>query len=308
MARIKIDSSGSVKKTRIGECEILDTQLQIYPSGKFFIQYLYKDLLEKLAEDMHQNVKADYDNVVMIEGGEGSGKSNLAWNLINAYSPGFDVKQVYVYNMQGIRERFAAADYGGGIFWMDESSQIASNRNWQSEDNKDLVSILETSRSKGFTICGCVPHISRVDIYLRESRMRYLLRCRPMKFPTTGYKPRGIFELLKRNNESDQMEHVGYGLFDPMPEEAKQIYEPIKADFQERFRQMIAEGKQKSGEKYKEKYNKLQNEKTDIMVKLHDRGMVTDEDLMDLFGYDNKKTYQNALSRARQRERGEYGN
>ena len=143
MARIKIDSSGSVKKTRIGECEILDTQLQVYPSGKFFIQYLYKDLLEKLAEDMHRNVRADYDNVVMIEGGEGSGKSNLAYQVIKAYNPDFDIKQTYVYNMDGIRERFAAEDYGGDTFWMDETSQIASNRNWQSEDNKDLVSILE---------------------------------------------------------------------------------------------------------------------------------------------------------------------
>lgn len=306
MARLKIEGLGDVKRTRIGDCEVMDAQVKMYRSGKFFIQYLYKDLLQLLADDMHRNVKSDYDNVVMIEGGEGSGKSNLAWDVINAYSPGFDISQTYVYNMQGIRERFAAADYGGGIFWMDETSQIASNREWQSEDNKDMVSILEVCRSKHFSLIGCIPSITRADIYLREYRMRYLLRCKPMKFPTTGYKPRGIFELLKRNNESQQMEHVGYGLFDAMPDEAKQIYEPIKADFQERFRQKIAEGKSKSGEKYKEKYNKVQNEKTDIMVKLHDRGMISDDDLMDLFGYENKKTYQNALSRARQRERGEY--
>lgn len=299
MARIKIDSSGSKKKTRIGECEILDTQLQIYPSGKFFIQYLYKDLLEKLAEDMHRNVRADYDNVVMIEGGEGSGKSNLAYQVIKAYNPDFDIKQTYVYNMDGIRERFAAEDYGGDTFWMDETSQIASNRNWQSEDNKDLVSILEVCRSKHFSLIGCIPSITRADIYLREFRMRYQLRCRPMKFPKIGYKPRGIFELLKRDNETGKMKHIGYGLFDPMPDDQKQIYEPIKADFQEKFRLKISEKKEKGG--YKEKYQQVQNEKTDIMAKLHDRGLVSDEDLMELFGYDQKKTFQNAISRARQR-------
>ena len=305
MSRIRIEGEGDSRKTRIGECQIIDAQLKMYRSGKFFIQYLCKDLLQLLAADMHRNVKADYDNVVMIEGGEGSGKSNLAWQVINAYSPGFDIHQTYVYNMDGIRERFAAEDYGGGIFWMDETSQIASNRNWQSDDNKDLVSILETSRSKHMTICGCIPSISRADIYLREYRMRYLLRCRPMKFESTGYKPRGIFELLKRNNESGTMEHVGYGLFDPMPADAKEIYEPIKADFQERFRKRIAEGKEKGG-KYKEKYQEVQNRNTEIMAKLHDRGMISDDDLMDLFGYENKKTFQNAISRARQRERGDY--
>ena len=305
MARIFIEGVGETRRTRIGDCEVIDANFKAYKSGKFFVQYLYKDLLQKLAQDMHHNVNADYDNVIMIEGGEGSGKSNLAWNVIESYSPGFDISQTYVYNMQGIRERFANADYGGGIFWMDETSQIASNRTWQSEDNQDLVGILETSRSKHMTICGCVPNISRVDIYLRSFRMRYLLRCRPMKFESTGYKPRGIFELLKRNNESGEMEHVGYGLFDPMPAAAKEIYEPIKAEFQERFRIKIAEGKEKAG-KYKDKYVQLQNEKTDIMAKLHDRGMISDADLMDLFGYDNKKTFQNAISRAKQRERGEY--
>lgn len=299
MARIRVEGKGEKHRTRIGDCEVLDAQLCTYPSGKFFIQYLYDDLLQLLADDMHKNVRADYDNVIMIEGGEGSGKSNLAWQVINAFSPGFDIKQTYVYNMDGIRERFAAEDYGGGTFWMDETSQIASNRNWQSEDNKDLVSILEVCRSKHFSLVGCIPSITRADIYLREYRMRYLLRCKPMKFPTIGYKPRGIFELLKRNNENGKMQHIGYGTFDPMPDDQKQIYEPIKADFQEKFRIKISEKKEKGG--YKEKYQTVQNEKTDIMAKLHDSGLVSDDQLMQLFGYDQKKTFQNAISRARNR-------
>lgn len=299
MARIKLEGKGETHRTRIGDCEVLDAQLKTYKSGKFFIQYLYKDLLELLAEDMHRNIKADYDNVLMCDGGEGSGKSNLIWQVLQHFSPGFDIRDVYVYNMQGIRDRFAAEDYGGKLFWMDETSQIASNRTWQSEDNQDLVGILETCRSKHMTLCGAVPNISRVDIYLREFRMRYLLRCRPMSFPSTGYKPRGIFELLKRNNETGMMQHIGYGLFDPMPDDQKQIYEPIKADFQERFRIKISEKKEKGG--YKEKWEKGQNEKTEIMAKLHDRGVISDSELMDLFGYKEKKTFQNAISRARGR-------
>lgn len=305
MARIRIEGIGEERRTRIGDCKVIDTHMMIYKSGKFFIQYLFEDLLQKLADDMHKNVRADYDNVVMIEGGEGSGKSNLAWQVIKAYNPNFDIRQTYVYNMDGIRERFAAEDYGGNIFWMDETSQIASNRNWQSEDNKDLVSILEVCRSKHFSLVGCIPSISRADLYLREYRMRYLLRCKPMKFDSLGYRPRGVFELLKRNNESGNMEHVGYGLYDAMPEDAKLIYEPIKAEFQERFRRKIAEGKEKGG-KYKDKYQEVQNRNTQIMAALHDRGVISDSELMDLFGYDNKKTFQNAISRAKQRERGEY--
>lgn len=302
MARVRIPGAGEINRTRIGDCEVKSAQLVVHPSKKVFMQYLYKDFLQKLADDMHKNVKNDYDNVVMVEGAEGSGKSNFVWNLLNAYLPGFSIRQAYVYNMDGMRERFAAADYGGGIFWLDETSQIASNRTWQSRDNQDLVGILETSRSKGFTIVGCVPHIERVDIYLRESRMRYLIKCSPMSFPIDkGHKrPRGYFELWKRNPETDRMEHVGYGEYDPMPQAAKEEYEPIKAEFQERFRKKIAEGQQ-SPSKYKEKYDQAQNRNTQIMTKLHDLKLVDDTTLMDLFGYENKKTYQNAMSRARQR-------
>lgn len=300
MARIKIEGKGEIRKTRIGEAKVLDAQLKTYNSGKFFIQYLYEDLLDLLVKDMHKNIAADYDNVLMCSGGEGSGKSNLIWNVINKFRPGFDIEKTYVYNMQGIRDRFASGDYGGDVFWMDETSQIASNRKWQSEDNQDLVGILETCRSKHMTLCGAVPSISRVDIYLREYRMRYLMICRPMSFPTIGYKPRGIFELLKRNNESGEMQHIGYGLFDPMPEDAKKIYEPIKADFQERFRQKIAEGKDKGS--YQEKWREAQKDKTNIMLKLHESGMVDDDQLMQLFGYTNKGTFNNVLSRARRRD------
>lgn len=302
MARVRIPGEGEINRTRIGDCVIKSAKLIVHPSKKVFIQYLYEDFLEKIAADMHQNVKNDYDNVVMIEGAEGSGKSNLVWNLLNAYDPGFSIRQAYVYNMDGMRERFASADYGGGLFWLDETSQIASNRTWQSKDNQDLVGILETSRSKGFTIIGCVPHIERVDIYLRESRMRYLLKCSPMSFPIDkGHKrARGYFELWKRNPETDRMEHVGYGEYNEMPPAAKAEYEPIKAEFQERFRRQIAEGNQ-TPTKYKEKYDNAQNKNTEIMTQLHDRKLVDDATLMDLFGYESKKTFLNAMSRARQR-------
>ncbi len=299
MARIKIEGKGEIRRTRIGDCKVLDAQLKTYNSGKFFIQYLYEDLLGLLVEDMKRNIKADYDNVLMCDGGEGSGKSNLIWNVIERFHPGFDIEKVYVYNMQGIRDRFASGDYGGDIFWMDETSQIASNRTWQSEDNQDLVGILETCRSKHMTLCGAVPNISRVDIYLREFRMRYLLRCKPMSFPSIGYRPRGVFELLKRNNETGQMQHIGYGLFDPMPTEAKEKYEPIKAEFQERFRKKIAEGKDKG--KYKDKWIEAQNRNTDVMAKLYDAGLVDEDQLMQLFGYENKRTFQNAIYKARSR-------
>ena len=302
MAKIKVPDPGEVRRTRIGECVVKSAELIIYPRSRPFIRYLYEDFLQKLAQDMHENEKKDYDNIIIIEGGEGSGKSNLAWNLFNAYSPGFDVKSAYIYNIEGMRERFKKEDYGGKLFWMDETSVLAGNRKWMTKDNQDFVEILETHRSKSFVFICCIPHKERSDLYLRDYRARYVLKCSPMKFPIDKGKKRmrGYFELWKRDEDTDELKHVGYGEYPIIPPEEKQKYETIKADFQEKFRQRIANGEEKPT-KYKEKYVLAQNKNIEIMTKLHDLKLVDDTTLMDLFGYDNKKTYQNAMSRARQR-------
>ena len=300
--KISIESSEEKRMTRIGEAEILDARFMQHRSGKTFIRYLYKDLLKLLAKDMHENVKNDYDNVVMCCGGEGSGKSVLVYWLLREFNGGepFDIASAYTYNMDVLRERFGQGDFGCGMFWMDETTQIASNRTWQSEDNQDFVSVLETFRSKKMLFAGCAPKIERVDIYLREFRMRYLLICMPQKFPKFGKMQRGCFELQKRNPDTGEMEHVGYGLYPDMPPEDKQIYLKCKEDNQERLRLKIANRDQNKGQKYKTMYESSQKNLNNIMVELHDRKLVDDQDLMRMFGYTNRGTYQNALSKARQ--------
>lgn len=297
--KIKIASEGETRLTKIGEAEILDTKFIQHKSGKIFIRYLYKDLLDLLVDDMHKNVIAKYDNVVLATGGEGSGKSSFIYQLCARYDPeNFDINQSYTYDMDILRERFASGDFGNGIFWMDETTQVANNRDWQSEDNKDFVSILETFRSKRFLFAGCAPKLERVDIYIRDFRMRYQIICKPLEFTKYGYKKRGYFELKKRNDESGEMDHVGYGMYDAMPAEIEAIYEPLKEAFQERKRREIAERKQ-GGQKYKAMYDNERKRINAILVKLHDNKMVDDAVLMDMFGYDNRGTFQNALSRAR---------
>lgn len=298
--RIRIENEGDIRQTRIGDAEIMDAQFIQHKSGKFFIRYLYKDLLDLLVADMHRNVQLKYDNVLLATGGEGSGKSSLIYGICSRYDPEhFDITQSYTYDMDVLRDRFASGDFGNGIFWMDETTQIASNRDWQSEDNKDFVSILETFRSKKFLFAGCAPKLERVDVYLRDFRMRYQVICKPMTFPKMGYKKRGYFELKKRNDESGEMDHVGYGVYDPMPEEVENVYEPLKEQFQERKRQEIAERKQGQGTKYKTMYDSERKRINVIMAQLHDKKLVDDVTLMEMFGYDNRGTFANALSKAR---------
>ena len=307
MTRIKLENIGDSRKTPIGDAEIMDLNFVQHRSGKYFTQYLYKDLTELLVKDMHRNVAKDYDNVILATGGEGSGKSGVIYDVLRKYkgeswSDESDIPAAYTYNMEFMRERMQDNDWGCGMFWMDETTQIASNRDWQSSDNKDFVSMLETFRSKKFLFAGCAPKLERVDVYLRDFRMRYHIHVAPMAFSSTGYKPRGIYELEKRNPQSGEMEHVGYGLYPDMPESAKLVYLPLKEKCQDDLRQRISTGGK--GNKYKFMYETEKKRNNDIMLQLHDLKLVDDSQLMELFGYDNRGTFANALSTARQRKKG----
>lgn len=119
--KIKIEPIGTKKMTPIGICEIEDFNIVFHErSKKFFVQYLYKDLLDKLCDDMHKNVAANYDNVILATGGEGSGKSSMMYQVLSHYKKNWDdavdIPQSYTYNMDLLRERFAEGDWGNGMF------------------------------------------------------------------------------------------------------------------------------------------------------------------------------------------------
>lgn len=185
--RVTVAGRGEMWKTPIGEIEVDDYKLVTHKSGKFFARYLLKDLLQEVAEDMHKNIREDYDNFVVIVGGEGAGKSNATYDLLSRYDPELDIEKCYTYNNEAFRQKILAGKDIGRTFWMDEGSVIANNRDWQSKESKAFVQTVETCRSRHYTIAADIPVLDRLDIYLRESRMRYLIKCAPMSFDKYGF-------------------------------------------------------------------------------------------------------------------------
>ena len=304
--RIVMDGEGDVRRTPIGDLTIRDSQFLTYPNGKFFIRYLYDDLIEKLAEDTHRNLQNDYDNIIVVAGPEGSGKSNLAWQICRAIDPEFDVSKQYVYDMDSFKEELAKGGERKPTWWMDEGSNLANNREWQSQDNRDIVSLLEMMRSRGWTMVICIPREERLDKYIRENRIRYMLHCSPMKFSHHGFKERGYFELKKRNNR-DGFDLVGYGEYSQIPADEKKRYEEIKWQSQQKKIKQIIDGDEKkpsNGSKYKKMYEEERRSRREIMLRMHESGTDT-QHLMDLFGIDSKQTFYNQINKAK-RENNEY--
>lgn len=291
---VRTEDIGEFRQTPIGQLKIKDAQIKMYRKGTWFVQYLYENLMEKLAEDMKHNVAEGFDNMIITQGDEGSGKSTHVYQLCKAYDPDFTLKDNYMYDFDAMR---AKLDKGGdeeGVFWLDEAVNTANKRKWQSQDNIDFTELLIMMRSRNWCVNMCIPQASELDYYVREHRFRYLITIKPMGFPNTGFKRRGYFELERKNPNTGLLEHVGYGEYDDMPAEIKAEYHTIKAAAQERKISEINDKKTGYKKKYEDERKKIQS----AILAMHNSGMDR-EHIKNLFGIETDSNFYMILKRAR---------
>lgn len=193
-----------------------------------FVQYLSDDLMGCMIQEMHENIANHYDNLVVVVGPEGSGKSNNGYWICKNFDPEFSIQDGYIYDIGPWLEKLDKGEVKGKVFWFDEATNIASNRDWMKDQNKALIQLLEMLRSYGMTLVMCIPKLERLDVYIRETRMRYLVTCADRSWDIDQERKRGYFELKRW----PKFHTVCWGTFPIMPPEEKQIYERLKAQSQ----------------------------------------------------------------------------
>lgn len=201
-----------------------------------YVQYLLDGLTDNLVSDMHDNVAEEWDNVVVISGGEGTGKSNLAYHICKTFDPDFSLDDGFIYEYDELIRKISEKRVKGKAIWLDEATLISNKRDWQKEENKQFVKILETYRSYGITIVMCIPVKDRLDVYIREDRMRFNLVAHYMSWEGDTEKKRGYYEVKDKFGKT-----LGYSKFPPMPPSIKAEYERIKADHQQEYADNLIE-------------------------------------------------------------------
>ena len=201
----------------------------------YFAQYLTDDLLDRLVEDMHENVEDHNDNVVVITGpekgtGERIGKSNLAYWVAKKYDPDFNLADSYIYDVEPFVEKIESRKFHGKVIMLDEATNLLSGRDWMSTKNKAVDQILEMFGSDNMTIILCIPKLYRLDEYVRESRMRYHLTCYKRYWENDTVSKRGYFELKKEPSFNT----VCYGTFPEIPPEDQAAYHYLKSQSQKK--------------------------------------------------------------------------
>lgn len=152
---------------------VIDRWYKRYSPTKRYCRYLYDRLDECLVEEMKLNVQRHYDNVIGIGGKEGKGKSHLSYHLAKMYDPDFTLKKGYIYDAYEFIKAINSGEDRGSVFWMDEATNIASNRDWNKEENKLFIQIMEMARARNWVLIMDIPQLKRLDVYLRTFRLRY---------------------------------------------------------------------------------------------------------------------------------------
>lgn len=181
---------------------VSDAIMRRYPSGKYYVKYLYEDLADRMIEDMNANVDNDLDNIVTIFGSEGTGKSNLAYYIATRYDAEFDLSKSLIYTW----EQFVTslADDPQRVYWFDEAVLVAAGRDWMKEANKMLVSSLQTIRFKKLLILFCIPSLDSIDVYIRQFRTRYAIEAHIMCWPHDREAHRGYAELYVPKSKEER--------------------------------------------------------------------------------------------------------
>ena len=228
---------------------VLDRQVIKYQrSGKLYIRYLVDGLLEELAMDCRDNVEASFDNIIAVQGAVGTGKSTFCVALCHALDPTWTLEEGYIYNYDEFVERITSEKYDdrGKVFLLDEAALVMNKRESMSDANRRFMELLETCRSRGWTLVMAIPSANSLDVYLREQRLRYLVTVHIMQWDKVyTEKSRGYFEVqFKRGNSLETFYTIAYGIFPPMSPEDKKTYTKLKDAAQQRLLDKIA-GKDK---------------------------------------------------------------
>lgn len=219
--------------------EVECRSIVLHRSGNPYIRYLYKDLNERIVEDMYANVEEDFDNIIVIDGPEGTGKSHDACFIAKMFDPEFDILKSLVDDWTQFFK--SITEDPQKVYWFDEAALFADSRDWNKDENKQGMKALKIIRSMHLTIIMCLPSFDNIDVYLRTFRTRYLIHAHRMKWGDDREAKRGYHEILvpktkeerrslpKDAHAEDYFRSVGFARFPPMSPEDKAKYDERKA-------------------------------------------------------------------------------
>ena len=231
------------------------------------VEGIYSDAYDDLIRRLVWRIKHDMQNVIIIDGDTGSGKSALALNicldLARAMQVGFDLSKDYIYDMNDLWKKLDD-EYSNPINLLDEGTVTISSSNAQQKQDKSFATLLDTMRSRHWTTIICTPGYKRVNSVVRKDHADFKIRCASKTHPLIKGYGRGFFECRRVRrmefqdpNKDPTWTMMYAGVFKDYPPMLREEYLQIKHNRQDMLmRKYINEAKvneakiQKDIEKY----------------------------------------------------------
>lgn len=219
---------------------LCDTKtLNYVMSGKEYTRYCFENLLDCMVLDMRERVAQHYDNLVMINGKVGTGKSTIGYSAAKLYDPNFDLEDGYIYDWGQLIDKAADGELRSGkAYILDEGTRISNNRKGMTKSGRNFIEFLETNRFKEATFFYVIPKFARADSYLKSDRVTHRFITKSLSWDHATVKSRGYFKgklPIDSDLDDDSTDYMafkdcGYGKFPELPPEIQKIYDRLKAD------------------------------------------------------------------------------
>jgi hypothetical protein len=119
-------------------------------------------------------VQDDKDYIMCVEGYEGVGKTTLALHICKYIDPTFNVDRI-IFNLDDFKMQIKTSKKGNAIL-IDEGALVMFSRDAMKGEVKELIRLFTAIRQYNLFICICVPRFNIIDRYIREHRVKGLLR------------------------------------------------------------------------------------------------------------------------------------
>lgn len=206
---------------------------------------VFINLLDAIADWCVECLDNDNQCVIIIRGDTGSGKSNLAMQLISRILDRLKLPWVlddmYIYSLLDLAKKIERKS-NNPINWYDEGSITFNSLNSTSEEGKLMGMFFDTMRIDHYVSLIVLPSDKEINGRILK-HANLFLEC-PKKVPIPDFAARGFFECYKRTNykSGKYYDHkIGAGIFRPIPKKKREPYENLKRQKADQFKLMLAE-------------------------------------------------------------------
>ena len=201
---------------------------------------VYSDAYDRFVETLAKRINSDQQNVILVEGETGSGKSsfclNLCLDLARALKCGFDLEKDYIYSANDLWTKLKDPD-ANPINFLDEGTVTLASNNAMQKSDRQIATLMDTMRSKHWTTIIASPSHLRINSTIRRDHASFKIRCTSEREPLIQGYGRGFFECRRAKRYEFRKEEPEWlmmyaGIFGDYPPMLRDEYLKIKADRQ----------------------------------------------------------------------------